>query len=295
MKRRTYLASTSSLLTVFAGCSSEDTPNSGAQADTTQTTPTQTPVTTETETETPTTTAAPAEFELGSIQAPETAEIGEKVAYSFTVTNTGEQTGTFQTTVRSRVGNSAWSESEPWRETIEPGQNVRLSSQPFTMEYLSSVDIEITAFDEQFSIRFVGARQDWGEPYTVQDRYKLNAMDIRFSDAYTWTSGDYEYEETPGDGNQWAWVSFRAKNVSNSPKFLPFKTDIALIAGNSQYSAAFARRDEGIYEGGEVQPDIVRNGEILYEVPKGLSQSDLSVAYSETTVNGDITVYWASQ
>ena len=292
MKRRTYLATTTGLLATVAGCTSSGS-NPGSQGTTDQTT--QTPTTTATPTTDTTTEAPPAEFALQTVNAPETTEIGEQAQYSFTVKNTGGQAGTFSTTVQTRVGNSDWEESEPWTETIEPGVTTRLTSQEFSMDYLASVDVVITAFDEQFSMRFVGAREGWGSPYTVLDKYELEASELRFEDSYTWTSGDYEYEETPSDGNQWAWLEFSAENVSNSTVFLPLKGDIALISGNSQYSYSISSKSSGAYEGGEVQPDIVREGEILYEVPEELSKSDFSVAYTEETYDGDISVYWGDE
>lgn len=288
MKRRHFLTSTAGLV-ALAGCTSNETGNPNQQADPTEATPT-----TDTTTPPTTTTAAPAEFELASVNAPETAEIRESASYSFTVKNVGGQTGTFETTIRSREGSGSWIESDPWQETIDPGQTVRLSSQSFSYDTLTSVDFEITAFNKQFSIQFVGAKQAWGESYTVGDKYSLTAIDVQFKNAYTYEYSGYEYTEKPSDGNKWAFVTFRARNVSNSPQRLPTKYGVALIAGNSQYDYSATGLSQGIYEGGQVQPDIVREGVIIYEVPSGVSKSDLQLTYTETMISGDISVTWTS-
>lgn len=293
MKRRCFLTTTATALALTAGCTGSDDP--GAEADTPDTTnrptSTQTPTTEEPTTEA-TTEAAPAEFELQSVDAPETAEIGEEISYSFTIKNTGGQTGVFETIIRTRTGNDRWSESDPWRQEIAPGQTSRLESQDFSFNYLASLDVEIAAVNEQFSIQFVGATPDWGESHTLGDSIEMAAVDVEFQSEYTYSYSDREYTEEPSDGQQWAFLTFRAENVGNGPVRLPTKHDIALIAGNSQYEYEIASKDEGGYEGGEVQPDIVREGWILYEVPESVSKGDLTVAYTDSGYDGDVSVFW---
>lgn len=285
MRRRAYLATATGLLTTIAGC---NTSHSTTRRESTSSAG---------DTETGTTssrfpTVTSPEFELASIDAPDTVEISEKSQYSFSVTNTSDQSGTFSTTARTRVEDGSWVETDHWQENLEPGQTTRFRSELFWAEYLSSIDVELSAFDEQFSIQFTPAHPDWGDPHVVPGKYELAARQIRFSDRYTWESGATEYEELPSDGNQWAWVEFAAKNTTNESVTLPRKGVFTLASEGRQYTYTPVRGHKHMYEGGDVQAHAVRDGEILYEIPEGLTRENVSLTYSETSSAGEIAVYW---
>jgi len=48
------------------------------------------------------------------------------------------------------------------------------------------------------------------------------------------------------------------------------------------------------FEPGELQPGIERSGWIAYQIPSNISVSDLTLAWSKTTLNGEIVVNWGS-
>lgn len=144
-----------------------------------------------------------------------------------------------------------------------------------------------------WSVNVVSATRSFGSSYVSPGQIKMVASSIEFKETYTWTgSNGRTYDEPAPEGKKWAFLYVRAKNTSGSPAYLPFDQDFVLLAGNRQYDAAYISKDEGKYEGGEVQAGIVREGWIGYEVPEVLSKGDLRVAWSESTFDGDVAVYW---
>lgn len=283
MDRRTYLGIAGGALTSgLAGCSS------GSSQTTATTTTTTTSTTTTT---TSRTTAAPADFELVSVSAPSSAEIGEKVSYSFTVKNTGGQTGTFETTISTRTGDGQWSTSEPWTRTIAPGESTTLQSQSFTYEQIISIDFRIDAFNRTFSIQFVGATLQWGETYKVFDRIPLTVKGVEFKKTYSTSSG-YVYEAPAG--KEWAFVNVTATNPTNTSAYLPSPANISVLFADNQYDYWTIYKQEGRYQAGQVQPDVTRSGWIAYQVPADLTQQKVEVVWSQNSSSGYVAAYWSS-
>jgi hypothetical protein len=131
------------------------------------------------------------------------------------------------------------------------------------------------------------------ESYENPDGIVATAGDLDLERAYTYTNFlDEEQTEPASDGYQWAFLDFEATNDSGSSEFLPLESDISLIAGNQQFDSVFISKEEGKYEGGEVQPGITRSGWIAYEVPENLDKNDFSVAWSGSTFDGEWAVRW---
>lgn len=278
MKRRGYLTGLASAAAVgLAGCGGD---GSSAQqgSDGTSTSAT--------------TTAAPASFELVSVDAPEKVEIGEEVTYGFTVKNTGGESGTFETMISSKQSAaSTWSTSGPWEQEVAAGEEYTLKSQPFTLDYLQTVDFRIDAFDETFSITAVSKKLPIGSTYTTPGDIQLTVSDISAKTNYTYSSSGFEYTQEPKNG-KFLFVTFHAKNTSGQPEFLPLQSDVSLLYDSSQYDAQIYYGDGG-YEGGKVQAGVVREGVLVYDVPGGVPADQAEIAWSDTTYSGDVAAYWS--
>jgi hypothetical protein len=287
MDRRQYLAATLSAASLsIAGCSSDN--DSSGQSDATTPTP-------EPDTPTGTPTPAPASFEVDSLTGPDSVGLNESYSLTLEVTNTGGQPGTFEPDMRVRAGNGDWSAVTPPVE-MEAGAGETVSKDiEFTAPpYLQSLTYELETTGDQLTFNVVSKTLELGETYTNPDSIALSAGEIDFQPEYTYDSGDYIYTEQPSDGRKFAFLEFSAENTGNNPRPAPLQVDVAMIIGDSQYEPIVYYGEREAYEGGDIQPGIVREGIILYEVPESASKEDVRVVWSESYYDGDASVYWES-
>jgi len=292
MQRRKYLT-VAGVSLGLAGCTGSESSGAEQASPTNSETPTQTP----SPTESPTATSEPASFELVSFSIPEKAEIGESIKFEFTVQNTGEVAGEFETTISYTTSESDdWSTgSEAWTETIDAGEEFTFVSEEFTSHYMRSFTYRVDAFDEEATVQWVSKTLSYGDSYTNPEGVELTVLGERTEKSYTWTSSGYEYTETAADGMTWLFVTVRAENTSGEIAYAPSSYDWVVVAGNSQYEQTSNYRSESEqYEGGDIQPGVVREGEILYQVPNDYMQKDSAVVWSESYYDGDVAAYWES-
>lgn len=137
------------------------------------------------------------------------------------------------------------------------------------------------------------------ETYETPQGVSVTVLDIELQDSYEYE--DYQEEiasAEPDTGNQWCFVVFESTNNSGSAEFIPFDSDISIVSNGSQFDSDFAldepiNRNEGAYEGGEVQDGISRTGWILYQIPDDLLLDDIEVVWSDSTPYVEWTISWS--
>jgi hypothetical protein len=298
MDRRTYLALAGSGLVSLAGCSGGGGGNAATETETATPTPTSTPTQTPTDTPTPTPTPEPANIALDQYEAPTEVEIGEEFDVTISVTNTGGQSTTYSAPVYLKTTDTSWQEVGSLDfGSVDPGETKQVTTEPFSLSYINRYEIRIGQSSQTAAIQTVSSRQNWGSTFETPEGYVIRVDEPEFTGAYRYEtySGDIE-EQEPEDGGQWVFVNVYVKNQTGSGSYSP--TGFALLSGNSQYDSRFVLNepiDYGEpYESGELQPGIERSGYVLYAVPDSVSLSDISIAWSTTTFNGDISVRWLS-
>jgi len=108
---------------------------------------------------------------------------------------------------------------------------------------------------------------------------------------YTLRSGR-ETSLNPDPGNVYAIMNVTAENVADEAVTLPNDGDFALVVGTNQYEPAFyARVTSGVYEGGRVQPGVVRDGRVIYQVPEGTDMENARIVWD----GYDGTVVWTNR
>lgn len=101
---------------------------------------------------------------------------------------------------------------------------------------------------------------------TDSTQFSITAQGVEETQSYTYESGNYEFEETAGEGNKFILVSMRAENTGDSSVYVPTAYDLSLIANQSQFeSSTYLKSNK--YEGGEIGNGIVREGKVQFEVP----------------------------
>lgn len=296
MKRRSYLAAVG--LSILAGCTGGG--QSGPVAEGTPT-PTRTPTASPSPSPTPTANAEPASFRVVNIDAPSEVEIEEEFIIEFTVENTGGKAGSFSAPLYLKRGNGDWQEGPVWDfGRIPPGESVTLESEPVWLDFISRYEFRMGQSSTTAVVQTVSAKQQWGSVYTTPPGYEIRVDEPTLQSTYEYENYQGNTEDAePEDGFQWAFVNVWVKNETGETNFSPLVSEFALLAGNSQYDGTTFLVDEPInkgqpFDGGELQPGVVREGWILYEIPEDLGVHDLTIGWSQDYFEGNVIVHWTS-
>jgi len=285
----------------LAGCSSDSpedsSPNGGGNSEpTTEETTTAERTTTE-----ETTTSEPAEFEIVGYEVPETAEIGENVTLSITVRNTGGQEGSLSVPIYARTPDSSWQEGAEWTfANVGPGETATRETDSIVFEYITRYEFRLGQSSSTAVVQSVSAKLSWGEEYTTPAGYRIRIDEPTLQDTYEYEDymGNIEDSE-PENGGQWAFVNVWVKNETGQTNFSPLGSDFGMLYGNSQSDGETILIDDPInkgepFDGGELQPGVERNGWIAYQIPGDVDISNLTVAWSQETFDGQIGVNWTT-
>lgn len=120
--------------------------------------------------------------------------------------------------------------------------------------------------------------------------YVAHGLDIQ--DSFERSSGR---EEEAEEGMQFALLNFEARNESDIQQRVALTTDPVILHDGSQYDQQVGLPER--YEGGELEPGVTREGQLLYEVPEGTGEDDLTTVLSMDSYDGDdepyqFTVHW---
>ena len=290
LTRRHYLtAGGVAVFTGIAGCTSEGEDNAENANNGDETTDTDASSSGSAEA------SAEASFEIVGLDAPEQVEIGDPHRFSVDVKNTGEADGTWTDTLLFKSGNEDWQEVGEVEMDIPAGETATWQSGEVAWDYQTMVTLGFQEAQQQFQIQVVAAALAYGESFTNPRDMEVSCHDVQLKDAYEYKdyNGQTTYEQA-AEGKQWAFVYLRAENVGGSTEFTPLEREVSVVAGNTQYDSEYIMKEEGKYDGGEINPGIVREGWLCYEIPDNLSVDDLVVVYSEGNYEGDWTVRWSS-
>ncbi|WP_434530043.1 DUF4352 domain-containing protein (plasmid) [Haloarcula sp. NS06] len=297
MRRRTYLAVYSTA--ILAGCGSS---TDGGGATTPPDTPTEEQTTSLTANDQPSPQPTPeptgAEFELVSMDFPDEVALEENYVPEIAVQNVGDTTGTLEVPMYSRVADSDWRETGTWDFTdVGPGMTERAQgNDEWHHNYLYEYEYSLGDFDQTVSVDTTPFRTSVGETYPAPNGVNVTVTQVRLTARYEYQDYDDETaaKEAP-DGSQWALITVRAENTAEESARLPSTYDVNLVAGQSQYEETYIDKDENQYDGGEVQPGIVREGWIAYELPEDVSSEDIEVVWNGLPNGGEITALWTAE
>lgn len=245
----------------------------------------------------------PALFEVVNYGFPETAEIGEEINLEVTVENTGGRMGSTSVPMYFRTPDSSWEEiGEISITNVDSGETITKELGSITPSYINRYEYRLGSSSKTAVIQTVSAKIPWGEEYKTPAGYRIRVDEPERQSTYEYE--DFQgniVEKEPDSGGQWAFINVWVKNETGSTKFSPLANEFALLYDSSQADGDTYLIDEPInkgesFDGGELQPGVERSGWIAYQIPGGsLGNDDLTVAWSQTTVSGDIAANWQEE
>lgn len=301
LTRRRYLATTGLAATAsITGCTS-----GGSDAESTSTTvagtSTETSTATATESPTETTEATPsptdtpeASFEVVSVNIPEKVEIGQGITITAKIKNTGNADGTWKDTLSARIAGEQWFKLRDISLEVPAGETKTWTSEKRVIRYVSELTYRFERAGVEFVTEGTPGMIPYGESFKSVDGLETTVQKVELKSYYEYQ--DYNGEtakERAGDGQQWAFVYLRSENIVDQPVVSPLAMNISIIAGNKQYNDVTVNKEEGAYDGTEINPGIVREGWIPYKIPASLSKSDFRVTWTDDNGYGSWTMSWS--
>lgn len=243
--------------------------------------------------------SAAADISLTSMNVPNEVEMGENFTLEATFENKGGQTGDFETTVMIRG-----QDSETFSSTnaniegeLDSGEQKTYEAS-LTAKDVSSNVIGLAGTDAESNLRIVPKKIDIGQEYTTANSIGITVEMVQLADYYRYEDIYGEQSIQESETGQYVFVTLRTQNQGDVPKSLPTSYDFQIIANNRQYDSSYLLNeplDVGEpYEGGEVQPGIVREGYIAFEVPEDVNKQDVSIVWNELISLNEKSVYWSA-
>jgi len=235
------------------------------------------------------------------MEGPSKVEIGEPFAFEITVKNTGEQPGTLRADLYSKTPDSQWERGVEWEiGPVDGGETATVASEKASIDHLTKATYRLGTSDITYTVQTVSKSLSWGQTYTSPENFTISVDNLTLQESYEYRNFADEVDDArPEAGSdQWAFIDVTVTNDSGEPGFSPVSSDFVILAGNSQYNSESVVFDDPInkgtpFEGGELQPGVTRSGWVLYSVPLSIAPEDMTVAWSKSTFDGDISVNWS--
>ena len=238
-------------------------------------------------------------FAIAGWDMPEEVQINEEFSWRVFIENRGDEKGEFSAPLYLKLPGSDWEEiGEVDLGEISPGEQEVYGSDSAKLAYIDRYEFAVGDLRETAVLQTISARISWGSRYTTPAGYEIRVHSPRLADSYSYL--DYSgvpNEKFPENGGQWLFVDVFVKNNTGQARLSPSTRDFVLLFGNQQSDPEGFILDDPIdygpqFDGGELQPGVEREGWILFEVPQGISVEDIRIAWSDTTIEGELSVGW---
>ena len=123
-------------------------------------------------------------------------------------------------------------------------------------------------------------------------RTSITLSDPRTTNAYQWEENGEDKVAEAGEGKQWLVVKVRAENTVDRTVRLPLTLNFKGVRGDTVYHPGRNKSHTQKYIGGKAPAGAVREGEITYLTPRGVSVEEFQVLYTEWRPSDKQRVVW---
>ncbi|WP_332898199.1 hypothetical protein [Haladaptatus sp. CMSO5] len=220
-----------------------------------------------------------ARFELTAFEAPEEVELGAAFIYSFTVENTGGETGTVETEIATSVAEWYVYPSSPvtWTATLDAGESRTFESDPLKLWWEAPFSISLSAFNQSRDVRTTRPVMAFGEAF-------VTGHDVRFS--------VNAFEHVPDPSNPVTHVEITCENQTDEAAPIPDMGFLWLYSNGSYRYVDYGNQPPVFY--GELAGNETRTETITYEVEQSFDAADVTVGWEDEDPIGSIGAYWSN-
>ncbi len=238
-----------------------------------------------------------AEFEFVDLTGPEEVTINEPYTVEFTVENTGDVAGVFETEIRHRPAWGTWTFEDVTLE-VEPGETATYTSREFEIPYLRWREFELPDYDERVRTHGIRPRLEPGATIRTPRGIEITAIEAEISRSYTFSRNGSSGRQTTSDTNtRWAKIRIRCTNQAERRRELPSIDEfdaLPILDGpvdDERIVDGYHPPDRAVGEGGS------REGVLVFEVEhdargETTRRSDLSLIWERAFDEGDSAARW---
>gem|GEM_PF-2100096 len=239
----------------------------------------------------------PAAFEVSSVEAPDTVEIGTQFEWSMTVENTGGEDGTFETEVR--VQTPGGDESTSTVSVDVPAGETEDTVLPFRPDYIGEYLVTVEETGDEFGIRAVERSLTIGETYVTPDGVRLTldtrelGSDIQPIQSYSYTSEEGRRIHRAGPEEKFAVLTVTARNPTREPRDLPTYDEFVMVVNEDAEYESTERLARDAYTGGTSR--VSKEGVVLFEISDRFDRGDdYQIYWTRVTSEGTAEAVWST-
>lgn len=241
---------------------------------------------------------AKANLSLVSFTAPDEVQLDTNFTFEAKVKNTGGKSGKFNATLVGRESDSESFSSLGFNMAGEVPANEEITfEKSLSANGISTMEVKLLGSEKSETIRIVPKKLSTGEEYVTANDIGITVQSVELKESYIYEGYMGERQVNEPDSGKYAFVNIKSQNQGELSQSLPFDMDFQLIADNRQYESTYLVYEpinQGqAYEGGEVQPSIIRDGYIAFNVPSDVQKEDISVVWNEIISMSEKSVYWS--
>lgn len=225
----------------------------------------------------------PASFEVTSVEAPDTVEVGRSFDWSLTVRNDGGEDGVFETSVTLRRTGESSEEHDSFSVEVPAGEEVSRSfssSHDFLGEYV----YRLKETGDEFEVRAVEQSLTLGETYVNPGGVRLTVdtqridSDMELTRSYSYATEEGRVPHKAGSDKRFAVVTVSAEKPTREPRELPTADEFVMVVNDETEYESTERRADDAYTGGRSR--ISKEGVVIFEIDDRFGRGD------------DYEVYW---
>lgn len=241
----------------------------------------------------------PATFEVTSVDAPDTVEVGRSFGWSLTVRNDGGEDGVFETAVTVHRTGKPSEEHDSISVEVPAGEEVSRSfsaSHDFLGEYVYRLE----GAGDEFEVRAVEQSLTLGETYVNPDGVRLTVdtrridSDMELTRSYSYATEEGRVPHKAGSDKRFAVVTVSAEKPTREPKELPIADEFVMIVNDEEEYESAERRADDAYTGSRSR--VSREGVVIFEIDDRFGRGDdYEVYWTRVYPEGTAEAVWSTQ
>ncbi|MDZ7687488.1 MAG: hypothetical protein U5J64_01985 [Halobacteriales archaeon] len=240
----------------------------------------------------------PASFEVSSVDAPETVEIGTSFDWSLTVRNYGGEDGVFETAVTRRRRGGEPEDFDTVSVEVPAGEEVSrdLSARN---DFLGEYVYRLEETGEEFGVRGVERNLTFGETYVTPEGVRLTletpgiGSNVDPIQSYSYTSEEGRRIHRAGPEEKFAVLNVTARNPTREPRELPRYDEFVMVVNEGAEYESTERLARDAYAGGTSR--VSREGVVLFEIDDRFDRSDdYEVYWTRVYPEGNAEAVWST-
>jgi hypothetical protein len=230
-------------------------------------------------------------FEVVSIDAPSQTELNNGWAFSVTVRNTTDRPLTFASPLSFRARGGEWEQFDGQIQIpTTAGGTATWESPTSAFGYLGRYDYRLDAVDRTWSVEVMRKSVDFGVYYATPAGLTLNITDVSIRAEPPGVNDSSSTDTTTPNDGAWLLATLLVRNRGDENRRTPRARGFSLtVDGGARQRPTLSR---GSYEATDLAPGSQVRGTLVYPVPNGTQDTDVTLWWEQEYDTGRVAASW---